>query len=221
MSFKFLKARFNGDPNIGLYSFANNKFCLLGLDPGKAVKAKTELTLNTKTKFTTIAGTELIGLFVAGNNNGIIVPKIIEDDELANLRKILDINVSVIDAKDTALGNLVLCNDNGCIVPEKLKKHMKDISDALCCDVEMGKIADLEVLGSAAVANNNGCLCHRDATDEDMKHIQDLLKVKTDVGTSGYGSPFIRSGIIVNSNGVVFSELSTGPEIGRFEEVFS
>lgn len=221
MPFKFAKARFNGDPNIGLYSFANDKFCLLGTDPGKAMRGKLELALKDKMMLTTVAGAEVIGLFIAGNNNGIIVPKIIEDSELANLKKMLDVNVTVIDAKDTALGNLVLCNDKGCLVPEKLKKHMKAISDALGCDVEMGSISDLEVLGSAAVANNNGCLCHRDASEEEMRHIQEMLKVKTDVGTSGYGSPFIRSGVIVNSRGVVFSELSTGPEIGRFEEVFS
>ena len=53
-----------------------------------------------------------------------------------------------------------------------------------------------------------------------MKKIEEILKVRVDVGTVGYGSPFIKSGIIVNSNGVVFSELSTGPEIGRIEEVF-
>jgi translation initiation factor 6 len=221
MPFKFAKARFNGDPNIGLYSFANDNFCLLGLDPGKAVKSKVELTLGEKTKFTTIAGTELIGLFIAGNNKGIVVPKIIEDSELENLRKMLDVEVAVISAKDTALGNLILCNDKGCMIPEKLKRYGKEISDALGCEVVLGGFADVEVLGSAAVATNNGCLCHRDATDEEMKTIQDILKVKVDVGTSGYGSPFIRSGIIVNSRGIVFSELSSGPEVGRFEEVFS
>ncbi len=89
------------------------------------------------------------------------------------------------------------------------------------CEVEAGTIANLDIVGSAATSNNIGCLCHREATEEEMEKIEELLKVKVDVGTAGYGSPFIRSGIIVNSKGVVFSELSTGPEIGRFEEVFS
>ena len=41
------------------------------------------------------------------------------------------------------------------------------------------------------------------------------------VGSVTYGTPYIRSGIIVNSNGVLVSEPSTGAELGRIEEVFS
>ena len=33
MPFKFFKAKFNGDPNVGLYGFANDNYCILGLEP--------------------------------------------------------------------------------------------------------------------------------------------------------------------------------------------
>jgi translation initiation factor 6 len=220
MSFKFLKARFNGDPNIGLYGFATDDYCLLGTEPKKFID-RIEKTLNAKINVATIAGTEFIGLFVTGNKNGMLLPKIVEDYEIKCLKKMFDLNLAVIESRETALGNLILCNDKGCIIPENFKKFRKKIADALDCEVETGSIAGLDIIGSAAVANNNGCLCHPDATSEDMKKVEEILKVRTDVGTSGFGSPFIKSGIIVNSDGVVFSELSTGPEIGRFEEVFS
>jgi translation initiation factor 6 len=220
MPFKFLKARFNGDPNIGLYGFAADEYCLLGFEPQKILD-KMENALGVKARVATIAGTELIGLFAAGNKSGIIVPKIIEDYELKQLKKLFGINVSVIEAKDTALGNMVVCNDNGCVIPDKLKRYKRDIEDALNCYVQIGSIAGLDTIGSVAVANNKGCLCHPDASSEEIKMLGDVLRVKVDVGTAGFGSPFIKSGIIVNSEGIVFSELSTGPEIGRFEEVFS
>jgi translation initiation factor 6 len=220
MPFKFLKAKFYGDPNVGMYGFATDDYCLLGIEPNKKVLAKIETTLDTKIKVATVAGTELIGLFVAGNKSGILLPKIVEDYEIKKL-KALGLNIEVIASRETALGNLILCNDKGCLISEKLRRFKKKISDALDCEVETGKVAGLEIIGSAALANNIGCLCHMEAEEKEMKKIEEILKVKVDVGTVGYGSPFIRSGIIVNSKGVLFSELSTGPEMGRYEEVFS
>ena len=219
MSFKFLRAKFNGDPNIGLYGFATDDYCLLGTCPDK-ISMKIETTLKTKIKISTIAGTEFIGLFATGNKNGIVLPKIVEDYEIKKLKS-LGLNLEIINSRETALGNLILCNDNGCIISEKLKKFKKKISETLNCEVDVGTVARLEIVGSSAIANNIGCLCHIESKEEEMKKIEELLKVKVDVGTVGYGSPFIRSGIIVNSKGVVFSELSTGPEVGRIEEVFS
>jgi len=218
MPFKFLRAKFNGDPNVGLYGFATDDYCLLGTCPEK-MSAKIKTTLDTDIKITTITGTEFIGLFAAGNKNGIVLTKIIEDHEIKKLRS-LGVNLKIIKSKETALGNLILCNDNGCIISERLRRYKNIIKDALDCETETGRIANLEMVGSVAIANNRGCLCHSEASEEEIKKIEEILKVKVDVGTVGYGSPFIKSGIIVNSNGVVFSELSTGPEIGRIEEVF-
>ena len=53
-----------------------------------------------------------------------------------------------------------------------------------------------------------------------MKKIQEFLKVKVDVGTTNYGSPFVKAGLLVNSNGFIASEISSGPELGRIAEVF-
>lgn len=218
MSFKFLRAKFNGDPNIGLYGFANDSYCFLGIETNLTGKIKE--IIKTKVKTSTIAGTELIGIFATGNKNGIVLPKIIEKYELKNLKKIFDINLEVIKSKETALGNLILCNDKGCLIPHQLKKFKKQISDVLGCEVDIGTVADLDIVGSAAIASNIGCLCHREASEEEMKKIEGLLKVKVDVGTVGYGSPFVRAGLIVNSNGVIFSDQTTGAELGRIEEVF-
>jgi translation initiation factor 6 len=219
MPFKFLRTNFNGDPNIGLYGFANDIYCFLGIELQKNVLQKIKEFLKTSFVITTVAGTELAGLFAAGNSNGIVLPKIVEDFEAKKLKR-LDLNIKIMDVRETALGNLILCNDNGCLISSSLRKYKKEISDVLGCEVETGKIAGLEIVGSCAIANNVGCLCHREAKEEEIKKIEEILKVKVDVGSISYGSPFIKSGIIVNSNGVVFSEQTTGAEMGRVEEVF-
>jgi len=219
MSFKFLRTNFSGDSNIGLYGFATDGYCLLGYEPKKLLN-KIKTTIKTDIKISTITGTELVGIFTSGNKNGLVLTKTIEKEELKELKKLFDLNLVIIKPRETAIGNLVLCNDKGCLVSERLKRFKKKISDTLDCEVDTGTVANLEIVGSAAIASNVGCLCHREATEEEMKKIEELLKVKVDIGTVGYGNPFVKAGLIVNSKGVLFSEETTGPELGRIEEVF-
>ncbi len=213
---KFIRANFNGDPNIGLYGFASDSYCLLGNQPKHG--RKMEEMLKAKIKSAQIAGTELVGLFAAGNSSGIILAKIIEARELKEIKKALGINVFVIKAKETAIGNLLLCNDKGCIISGRLKKYGKDIAEILDCETAVGKVAGLHIVGSAAIATNKGCLCHRETEEGELKLIEEILKVKADIGSIG-GSPFVKAGIIANSHGVVVSDEASGPELQRIDEV--
>jgi len=115
-----------------------------------------------------ICGTSLVGVFCAGNNNCLLVPKIAFPEEVEYLTS-LGINVKVIPSKLTALGNLVLCNDTGCLVSSDFGADTKkEIRQALHVPLHPGSIAGLTVVGSSAVATNNGCLIHRDATEEEI-----------------------------------------------------
>lgn len=219
MAFKFLRTDFNGDPNIGMYGFATDKYCFLGANVQQSLLQRVRETLKIEIISSTVSGTELTGLFAMGNSNGIILSKMIEDYEIKKLKE-NDLNLKVINSNETALGNLILCNDKGCLISSSLKKFQKEISDVLGCEVEIGKIANLDIVGSCGIASNTGCLCHREAIEEELKKIEEILKVKVDVGSVTYGTPYIRSGIIVNSNGVLISDPTTGAEIGRIEEVF-
>jgi translation initiation factor 6 len=219
MTFKFLRTNFNGDPNIGMYGFATDKYCFLGANVQQSLLQRVRETLKTEIVSSTVSGTELTGLFAMGNSNGIILSKIIEDYEVRKLKE-NGLNLKVINSNETALGNLILCNDKGCLISSSLKKFQKEISDVLDCEVEIGKIANLDIVGSCGIASNIGCLCHREAREEELKKIEEILKVKVDVGSVTYGTPYIRSGIIVNSNGVLVSNPTTGAEIGRIGEVF-
>jgi translation initiation factor 6 len=220
MVFNFFRTDFNGDPNIGLYGFATDDYCLLGTKPQNKALTGLKRALAVEVKISTVSGTGLIGLFAAGNSNGMVITKIIEDYELERLRDMFDINIQVIKSKETAIGNLILCNDSGCLISGSLKRFKNVIQDTLDCEVDIGKISKFHIVGSAGKANNFGCLCHREASETEMKKIEDLLDVKVDVGTVSYGSPLVKAGIIVNGNGVVFSGSTTGAELGRIEEVF-
>lgn len=220
MPFKFARLAFDRDPNIGLYGFATDKYCLLGLEPRKKTMGKLKETLGVPIKIATVAQSELAGIFAASNSNGILLTKIVEKYEVAKLKKLLDVNFAIIKSKETAIGNLVLASDRGCLISHVLKKFKKQIADCLGVETDTGTVADLEIVGSAAIASNRGCLCHAAASEAELKMIEGLLKVKTDIGTVSFGSPFIKAGLLVNGKGVAASETCTGPELGRIADVF-
>jgi len=68
-----LKTNIHGNSNIGLYMFCNDKFCLVGKSVEDIKIAEIERALKVPVHKITIAGTDLIGAFIAGNNNKIII----------------------------------------------------------------------------------------------------------------------------------------------------
>jgi translation initiation factor 6 len=152
-----------------------------------------------------------IGLFTAGNSNGVIVPEL-----AAGIT--LDIQVNVIKSRSTCLGNLVLCNDTGAIVSPLLKKNAPDISKALGVPVEIGTIAGLNIVGSCGLSTNKGCLVHPGITKEEAQLIEKVLGVSVEKGTLNRGSPYVGACAIANSKGALVSQLTMPAELLRIEE---
>ncbi len=207
----FFSTNFNGDPNLGMYGYATKKYAILGID--KKIDA-----LGVNIFESSVAGTPFVGMFSAGNSEKIIVTKLIEDEELKKLKEIADVHV--LKSKFTAVGNLILMNDNGCVISPLISEHKKEIEDFLGIECAISKIADINVVGSCAACNNSRCAVHPGIKLEEKKILEDILKVKVGVATSNFGSPFLGSCIIVNDNAVVTSEHTTGPELSMLNEAF-
>jgi translation initiation factor 6 len=208
---------FNVD-TIGVYCFTNNKYTLIPTGLSPEVKSKIREVLATEVLEVHVAGTSLLGIMVAGNNNGILLPRNVKEEELREMKK-LDLKVSVLNSKSTALGNVILCNDKGAIVyPEMEKDSIKTIKEVLEVEeLSSATIADVITVGSVAVVTNKGALVHVDASDKDIKVLSNLLKVKVEVGTVNFGSPFIKSGVLANDKGIIVGTSTTGPEIVRIQ----
>jgi len=213
---------FFGDPNVGIFGVANDKFCLIGEFVPQ--RDKIERSLEVKVLKISIANTNFVGIFCAMNSNGIILPCITLKREIEKVKKIckeFSMNLCILKTKYTALGNLIVCNDRGAIISKVFTKNQKkEIEECLDVEVVYGELARLNIIGSCSEATNRGCLLHRDASEDEIERFEDVLKVKCDVGTVNFGSPFVSSGIIANSNGAIVGNKTTGPEIARIMEVF-
>jgi len=218
---KIWQTNFYGDHNLGLYGKTSDRICILGrILEGK--REHIENVLRAKTVALTLSNTDLVGIFCVLNENGMLLPKIVTDmerEKFAELKKIFGINVDFLNTKFTALGNLILCNKHGAVISKLFtRKEKRMIED--CLDVEscFSTIAGIQSVGSCGIATNKGCLLHRDATEEEIKNVEEILKVKVDIGTANFGSPFVGSCVIANNNGAIIGESTSGPEVVRIQE---
>lgn len=214
----FIRTSFNSDPNLGLYSFATDKYCFLGLN-NKKVSKKIKQTLRVPFYICPILNTNFSGIFVAGNSYGIVISKPVKYYDMYRLRHYFE-NILVLKTKYTAIGNLILMNDNGAILSPLLKKNKQEIKQLFCINCEISTIAKQRIVGNLGSATNRGCLLHPKVRQNEKKIVEDVLGVESDIGTVNYGSSYPGAGIIANSNGVVVSEQTSGPELGRIIEVF-
>ena len=123
-------------------------------------------------------------------------------------------NITIMETRKTAYGNLVLANDHGAIVDPRLKSSdVQTISETLCVETVPSEIAGLPYVGSLAVATNKGVLAHPLLKESERKTLEDVLKVPVDVGTINCGIPYVGTGLIANSHAAVAGLLTTGPEM--------
>lgn len=219
-----IKAQVFGRSLIGVYLTANNSFILFPPTLLKSLLKKFKTVFEIPFYPLTINNSTLLGVYIASNKYGIIVPNIIRDDELENLKTYVkdSIQIGVLKSIDNAFGNLILCNDKGAIISSFLENQKKEIEDILNVEVVVFEFADYYLPGSISLTNNHGCLVHPLATDSEIDKISSILKVEEiDVSTINRGVPYLSSGAIINDKSGIFGMDSTGPELMRLTSILN
>jgi len=203
-----------GNSSIGFYATITNTQAIY---PPEFKEEKKELFDVERSAQTFINRTRLVGLFTAGNSNCILIPKGATSREKDKLEE-AGIDFQVIKTNDNALGNLILANDHGAVISEKIEDKKEEIAEALDVEVTVSRIAGIKNVGVCAEANSNGVLLHREADEEDAEKVMEALGVEdADIGTVDMGSPYIGSGLVATDTGILTSENTTGPEVGRID----
>ncbi|MBI3032610.1 translation initiation factor IF-6 [Candidatus Woesearchaeota archaeon] len=210
---QILHTDFNKNPNVGLFGYVTDTYCLVGKDISHKFCKELEAVLKVPIHQISLAGTNLIGVFCAGNSKTLIVPNICFDNELQVLDD-LGITYTVLETDLTALGNNILCNNHGAYInPEFSDEEQRYISKVLGVRAAKGMIGDVQVTGAACIVRKNHAIISPFVSDEQLGNIQTLLKVKAVKGTANFGSPYVKSAVLVNSHGFVAGKLCTGIEL--------
>jgi len=209
-----------GSASIGVYSLATEKIAVIPRMVPQRKAQEVADWLNVKLVYTSISGSVLAGALACANSNGMLLANSVRDEELAQIKSVFEGNITIMETKKTAYGNLVLANDKGAVVDPRLKAHeIKQICDTLGVEVEPTEIAGLPYVGSLAVATNKGLIAHPLLKDEERKTLESMFKVPVDVGTVNCGIPYVGTGLIANSHAAVAGSMTTGPEMFIIEHV--
>ncbi|HEX4922062.1 MAG TPA: translation initiation factor IF-6, partial [Candidatus Bathyarchaeia archaeon] len=209
-----------GDPNVGVFSFANENIAVLPAGVSAKQLANYGEALGTETCAVGIADSRLVGIYVSGNSNSILLPYIATKDEVSKLRSI-GTRIAILLEKKTALGNLILCNDYGAIIDPRLKpKTVSAVEKALKVPVKPGTIGGLPQVGSLATASNKGVLCNPIIEESEKSHISEVLRVPVTIGTVNSGIPYPKAGVVVNSKGAVVGSHTLGSELLTLSQAF-
>jgi translation initiation factor 6 len=203
-----------GSASIAVYSLATDEILVVPKSvPAKKAERLSEW-LKVNLVHTTIGGSVLAGALACANSNGILLPSFVREEELESIKCGFKGNITIMESKKTAYGNLVLANDKGAVVDPRLKTpEMRTICDTLCVETVPTEIAGLPYVGSLSVATNKGVLAHPLLKESERKTLEDVLRVPVDVGTINCGIPYVGTGLLANSRAAVAGLLTTGPEM--------
>jgi len=210
-----------GSPYIGVFGFANDEIALVPKGTMKKEIDVIEKTLEVRAIETTIASSSLIGVFVAGNSHGILLPEIAEDSEMKALEG-LGIKVKRI-AGYTALGNLVAVNENFALISPMIDPATaREIGKFLGVEEGIGRVAGTDIPGSCLAVTNKGFVVHPNIASKEFKMLIEKFKVESGAAsTANFGDPFIRNSILANSKAAVVGSYTSGHELMRIDEGLS
>lgn len=210
---------FHKNPFLGIFGKANDDWLIVARGIPKEALRRAKEALEVEVIETTIGDTSLIGSLLVLNSRGIVVSNIAYESEIKILKE-TGLEVAIAPGKENAIGNVALVNDNAALVDPNLDEETIEVlEDVLKVKVYKGTIGDSGLVGMSAVINKYGILCHPDLTDEEEKLLREIFgeEREINIGTVNRGTPFVGSGIIANSKGVIVGDKSTGVELMRIE----
>jgi translation initiation factor 6 len=213
-----LKASINGNPNVGLYLYLTDEFCIAGLEVDSKTIEQIHKVVKVPVYHLNICGTSLVGAFCAGNSECLLLPEIVLKSELEQLES-FNIKYKILKTDLNALGNNILANEIGCLVnPDFSAAQQKEIRTALQVNLIPGRIADLPTVGGLAVLNSSHGVVHHDISPAEKRVLKELFEIKIESATVNLGNPYVRSGLVSNKHGFIIGSQSTGVEISHIDE---
>ncbi|PNV77299.1 MAG: translation initiation factor IF-6 [Thermoproteota archaeon] len=209
-----------GSPNLGIYLKVVGNYLLVPPNAKDKFVKELEVALNLKAVPARIYDTNLLGVFIAGNENGVILPAVAGIEEIKALES-LGMELEIINSKITALGNAILANSYGALVhPGMSDEDIELIRKTLKVPVVRGRISGIPVVGSLSVITDKGGIVSPSVSDEELKNLRRHFSVEIYPGTVNDGVKFVKLGLVASKEGVAVGALTTPVEIDVITQAF-
>lgn len=209
---------FENNPNIGLYMFANDKFCIIGEKLEKAKQEQIEDILQVPVYVVSTLSTSLVGVFVTGNNDYLFIPEIQnhEKEEFEKIAKKHDMKLITLTNRLNTLGNNICVGADTLIVNDEYsEKFIESIQKETKYKIIKLEHDKYKAAGAMCKYLNGKYFVSQELNEQD---VYEIIKQVAGVGTVNSGSNFIASGMIGNKNGILIGSLSSTIEIQNIVE---
>ena len=201
-------------PNIGIFMRCNDSFLLVPKGLAETKTAKLCESLKVTAVPASIGETRLKGALSSMNSNGMVVSRLAEESEMSEIKAATGMNVSRLDSKLTAAGNLIVANDKCALVSPALDaRAVSQVKDVLGTEVERAPIGEYHQVGSFVVATNSGAAVYPGLDDKEVARLGALLGVEAYPTSVNSGVPYVASGLVANSRNAIAGSQTTGPEL--------
>ncbi len=204
---------------LGVYCSVSDDFALVPYPIEESEFKRLSDILGVNLYRVMVGNSPLIGSLVASSSLGVIVAKDYAPDDFLVEQ---EIPVLMLNEKLNAIGNNIIMNRHGAIAHTGLSKaSVKLIEDTFGIEVIKRTIGGIKTVGSVAVMNERGMLVTPTVTEDEIKFLEDLFRVQVKTATANFGSIYVGSAILTNSNGTAVGMSTTPIELGRIDDTLS
>jgi len=206
------QTEFFGNTTLGLLGVATENVCYLPTEITKKQIKKIAETLNVVVKKASFYNSSLLGLFSVANSKYLFVPEIVSDAEL----EFVDKKVIKLTGVFTTLGNLILCNDKGCILSPYLAEKKYFFENELKLKTEITTISDLPFPGIFATVTNRAGIVHKNCKDAEIEILEKTLGVE--FKRLEFYEGFTGAEILANTKGLIAPKTLKGQELAEIQD---
>lgn len=206
-----------GNSWVGMFFKTTDTLTFVPKDLSEKNEEKIRSELKTEVKKVFICESNLLGLYLSLNSNGIILPNVSLEKEVSEFKS-FGLNVLLSNEKHNAHGNNIAVNDFGGIINPNVDPLERKLEDVLGVELVPMSIANHSTVGSACLVTNTGFLSHYKSSEEELAQLKSIFKVSGSKGSVNMGAGFVPYGVVVNKNGYLAGESTSAFELGRVEE---
>ncbi len=208
-----------GEPHIGVFTRVFEDIAIIPPEAPEELDAIYKAAFDVEVVRTTLQGSSIIGLLLAGNSKGFIITGLATKDEIETLSSYREL--MLLESGMNAAGNVILANDSIALVHPDIDEDAQDaISDFLDVIVIPATLGEFKTVGMAAVATNNGIVVNPRSSLREIAAIEEISDLPIGKGSVNMGSPLVGTGLVANSKGFLAGIETSGYELGRIEDIF-
>ena len=209
---KIYRASVRKSPFVGVYCAVFGDRAIVSPVVPLSFRRKLSTLMGVQVTVTTIASVSSVGMMIAMNNRGVVVPRTIGDDELAEIERCS--KVLVLEDRPTALGNLMIANDRACVVSDLISADAaRQVSDFLGVNCVRMSVGEYRTIGSLVAVSNRAGVASPLVDERSIERISDSLQIQVIPTTINDGERLVKLGTLLNDRAIIVGKTTSGIEL--------